>query len=149
MITERNRQLINKIKLEREEKCCNCGITTDIQWHHIVPLALGGNDIETNIVPICIKCHALIHNKKRMSNSNLIKEGIKKAKAEGKQIGNEKGVKLTTKKSIIAKEIIFKNSKDFNGSLNDEEVIKLAEISRKTYYKYKKELREEGIIINE
>ena len=41
-----------------------------------------------------------------------------------------------------AKEIILKHSKDFNGTLADEEVMKLAEISRKTYYKYKKELRE-------
>ena len=31
--------------------CCNCGETDHIEYHHIVPLALGGNDIESNIVP--------------------------------------------------------------------------------------------------
>ena len=41
-----------------------------------------------------------------------------------------------------AKEIIMKHSKDFNGSLADEDVITLAKISRNSYYKYKRELRE-------
>ena len=71
-----------------------------------------------------------------------VAEGIITAKLDGKQIGLEKGTKLTTKKSKQAKEIILKHSKDFNGTLADEEVMKLAEVSRKTYYKYKKELRE-------
>lgn len=74
-----------------------------------------------------------------------VAEGMLTAKLEGKQIGNEKGIKLTTKKSVIAKEIILKHSKDFNGSLDDEDVMKLADISRNSYYKYKKELREDMI----
>ena len=69
-------------------------------------------------------------------------EGLLTAKLQGKQVGITKGTKLTTKKSVVAKEIILKHSKDFNGSLDDEDVIKLAEISRNTYYKYKIELRE-------
>ena len=71
------------------------------------------------------------------------KEGIETARLNGKQIGQPKGAKLTVKKSITAKAIIKKHSKDFSGSLADEDVIKLCGISRKTYYKYKKELREE------
>ena len=58
-------------------------------------------------------------------------------------MGNPKGVKLTTKKSVKAKEIIKKHSKDFDGSLEDSDVITLAGISRNSYYKYKKEIREE------
>ena len=73
------------------------------------------------------------------------KEGIETARLNGKQIGLVKGTKLTTKKSIKAKDIILKHSKDFNGALDDEDVIKLAEISRNTFYKYKKELRNEVI----
>lgn len=69
-------------------------------------------------------------------------EGLITAKLTGKQIGQEKGTKLTTKKSVTAKEIIKKFSKDFDGSLNDAEVITLAGINRKSYYKYKKELKE-------
>lgn len=72
-------------------------------------------------------------------------EGLITAKLAGKRVGLEKGTKLTTKKSIAAKEIIKKHSCDFNGSLTDDEVIKLAEISRNSFYKYKRELREEMI----
>ena len=70
------------------------------------------------------------------------REGIKTAKLNGKQIGQPKGAKLTTKKSIAAKQIIKQHAKEFGGSLSDPEVIKLAGISRNSYYKYKRELTE-------
>lgn len=69
-------------------------------------------------------------------------EGIITAKLNGKQIGLKKGTKLTTKKSIEAKEKIIKYSKDFNGTLSDIDAIKIINISRNSYYKYKKELKE-------
>ena len=70
------------------------------------------------------------------------REGIETARLNGKQIGQKQGAKLITKKSIAAKEIISKHSKDFAGTLTDGEVMKLAGLSRNTYYKYKRELRE-------
>jgi len=71
------------------------------------------------------------------------KEGIETARLNGKQIGQPKGAKLTTKKSLEAKAIIEKHSKSFNGSLSDEECMKLAGISRNSYYKYKAEIKAE------
>ncbi len=68
------------------------------------------------------------------------KEGIETARLNGKQIGQQKGTKLTTKKSITAKEQIKKYSKDFDGTLKDVEAMKLIGLARNTYYKYKKEL---------
>lgn len=70
-------------------------------------------------------------------------EGLVTAKLNGKRIGQPKGAKLTTKKSKAAKEVIKKYSQDFEGSLEDADVIKLAGISRNTYYKYKREIRTE------
>lgn len=70
-------------------------------------------------------------------------EGLVTAKLNGKRVGTPKGATLTTKKSVAAKETIKKYSKDFNGSLEDADVIKLAGISRNSYYKYKREIREE------
>lgn len=70
------------------------------------------------------------------------REGIETARLNGKQIGQRPGAKLTTKKSIAAKEIIAKHSKDFGGSLSDLEVMQLTGLARNTYYKYKRELRE-------
>lgn len=83
------------------------------------------------------------------------REGIREVKrqneqyiADGKpelvkQIGQKKGVKLTTKKSIEKKAEILKHSADFNGSLNDVDCMKLTGLARNTFYKYKRELREE------
>lgn len=70
------------------------------------------------------------------------KEGIITARLEGKQIGQIKGTKLTTKKKKEAKPLIIKYSKDFDGNLSDVECIKLIGISRNSYYTYKKELKE-------
>lgn len=67
-------------------------------------------------------------------------EGIETARLAGKQIGQKPGTKLVTKKSLAAKEIIQRHNKSFGGSLNDAETITQAGISRKTFYKYKKEL---------
>jgi DNA invertase Pin-like site-specific DNA recombinase len=71
------------------------------------------------------------------------REGIQTARLNGKQIGQEQGKKLTTKKCKDCKPIILKHSKDFNGTLDDTEVMKLTGLSRNTYYKYKRELKQE------
>ena len=52
-------------------------------------------------------------------------EGIKTAKIKGKQIGRAAGSVVISKKSISAKQLILQYSKDFGGTLNDPEVIKL------------------------
>ncbi|MBQ7834011.1 MAG: recombinase family protein [Lachnospiraceae bacterium] len=69
------------------------------------------------------------------------KEGIETARLNGKQIGQRKGAKLNVRKANEAKEVIQRHSKDFGGSLDDQDVIKLAGISRNSYYKYKRELK--------
>ena len=68
-------------------------------------------------------------------------QGMREAKNQGTQIGLSKGATLTTKKSIECKAVIRKHSKDFGGSLEDPDVIKLCGCSRNSYYKYKKELK--------
>ncbi len=82
------------------------------------------------------------------------REGIETARREGKQIGQVKGSKLVTKKSLEAKAKIKKYHKDFGGVLErDEEVWTLCGISRNSYYKYKREilqeLDEQSILIQE
>ena len=71
------------------------------------------------------------------------REGIETARQNGKQIGQKKGAKLTTKKSISAKEQILRTNKDFGGTLNDADCMKLCGLARNTYYKYKRELKTE------
>lgn len=68
------------------------------------------------------------------------REGIQTARINGKQIGQLTGKKMNIKKEKPAKQIIQKHSKAFGGNLTDIECMKLAGLSRNTYYKYKREL---------
>lgn len=70
-----------------------------------------------------------------------ISQGMREAKKNGIRIGITKGTTLITKKSIDCKAIIQKHSKDFGGSLEDPDVMKLCGCSRNSYYKYKKEAK--------
>lgn len=84
-----------------------------------------------------------------------IKEGIRQRQIKNKeieagvrtgdlkQIGLRRGTKLITKKSVTGKEEIKRLSKDFDGSLNDIDCMKTTNLSRNTFYKYKRELKEE------
>ena len=70
-----------------------------------------------------------------------ISQGIREAKKNGTKIGLTKGTSLTTKKSLDCIAIISKHSKDFGGTLEDPDVMKLCGCSRNSYYKYKKEAK--------
>lgn len=71
------------------------------------------------------------------------REGMLTAKLNGKQIGRAAGVTIVTDKANRTLPIIRKHAKAFGGSLSDAEVIKLCGIDRKTYYKYKSQIKNE------
>ena len=71
-----------------------------------------------------------------------VSEGIARGKAEGKPVGRAEGSTIETKKAKQAKQDIMKYSKDFNGSLNDLDCMKMIGISRNSFYKYKRQLKE-------
>ena len=129
----------------RNTKCINCG-KPGTQKHHVVPRELGGND-STNCVWLCDKCHGLIHNitygKKQLSHSELTKIGLEKARARGVQLGCPKGATLCTKQEKIAREFMLKELKDFGGTLSNVEFMKVHTMSSRTFYKYKKIIKEE------
>ena len=68
---------------------------------------------------------------------------IEKARAKGTPIGNRKGSTRQTKKSIEAKKQIKELSKSFDGTMSDIDLIGKLGIARNTYFKYKKEIKEE------
>ena len=74
--------------------------------------------------------------------SSRTKGGIETARRNGKKIGRAEGDKLTIKKKAPAQEIMLKHCKEFGGTLSDAEVMKLVNLSRNTYYKYKGELKQ-------
>lgn len=72
-----------------------------------------------------------------------VSEGVRLAAADGKRIGTPKGSKMTTKKSVEMKKIIQEKSKYFNGTINDQDLIKITGLAPNTFYKYKRELLED------
>ena len=83
----RRRTLTNKDKEEIGIQCCNCGSTSDLQYHHIIPIAIGGKDINSNMCCLCYDCHYKLHHdgkEKKVNNyGELIKKGQARAKKEG------------------------------------------------------------------
>lgn len=71
------------------------------------------------------------------------REGLETARLNGKQIGASSGQKHITQKSIKVKALIEKHSSDFNGSLSDVEIIQMTGVAKNTYYRYKRELKEQ------
>lgn len=69
------------------------------------------------------------------------KEGIETARLNGKQIGRVSGSRIITKKSLEMKERIRKMSKSFDGNMTDKEILEILDLSRNTYYKYKREMQ--------
>lgn len=126
------------INTEVYKKAINGGI--ELTGTDVDDILVGINKYMVRLAKNQIKLAFEQSEKEVMDLRQRTKEGMETARLNGKQIGLEKGTKLTTKKSIEAKEIIMKHSKDFNGTLADADVMKLCGISRNSYYKYKKEL---------
>ena len=70
-------------------------------------------------------------------------EGVRRAIAEGKQVGRAVGSSPETAKGKAAKEVIRQHCKAFGGTLSDPDVITLAGCSRNSFYKYKAEAKAE------
>lgn len=52
--------LTEEDKKEIGIQCCNCGSTQELEYHHVVPIGLGGKDINSNIVCLYYPCHQKI-----------------------------------------------------------------------------------------
>lgn len=45
--------------------CWACGVDPPTHWHHIIPLARGGDNRRDNLVELCKPCHHTAHNLER------------------------------------------------------------------------------------
>lgn len=61
--------------------CAHCGATTNLEYHHIIPVACGGSNELSNYVCLCSFCHKEYHKKGNYSNSELTKMGLQKRKS--------------------------------------------------------------------
>lgn len=100
------------------------------------------NDLLMSLAEEQIK-QAFIQSEKEVNDLHTrISEGLRESRRSGKVFGMPKGAKIRTKKEIECMDVIKKHSKDFGGSLEDGELIKLCGCSRNSFYKYKRLLKQ-------
>lgn len=44
----------------KKERCANCGNTERLEWHHMIPAALGGTAEPENMICLCHDCHQAV-----------------------------------------------------------------------------------------
>lgn len=119
--------------------CINCGATEELQYHHVVPISMGGNDIPSNMVCVCARCHSMIHYGKDGSipRNSAISAGLRKAQAEGKHIGRPPRDAETVLQAIA------EHSTQFGGTWTEDEIMESVNLHPVCYSKYKRRLLED------
>lgn len=46
--------------ITKKERCANCGGADQLEWHHMIPAALGGTAEPENMVCLCKDCHEAV-----------------------------------------------------------------------------------------
>lgn len=128
-------KLVKKGVLVYDSKCCNCSSKEDLYLHHIVPLILGGKNIQSNLATLCATCHSRIHGQETIITRNLMEQGRKRAIAKGKKMGRNKLLLSDKFNDIFIK---YENSE-----ITAEESCKLLDMTRATFFRRVKEYREE------
>ena len=125
--TEFNNVIRNEF-IKNHPTCQYCGSPAE-HVHHLIPIAAGGDNRESNLIPLCLKCHGLIHNKHFNPDwKELQKIGIEKAKKEGKFKGGQIK-RLNKKEYFILKEKYSKRE------INKTQFANLLKVSRPTLNK--------------
>lgn len=71
-----------RMKLPENALCIDC-LSKANHMHHIVPYSMGGRAC----VPLCEGCHSKIHGINFSSHGALIRQGLSKARINGKRLG--------------------------------------------------------------
>ena len=110
----RNMNLAKQAFKRDDYTCCNCGGEAEAA-HHIVPLAVGGKDIVSNLASLCNACHGLVHGRDFTNHRALTIAGIERAKKRGVKFG---GLRPNTiKENKAAKEAAMRRSEQLRPML--------------------------------
>lgn len=66
--TPKRIELMNKrrnIKSPHERRCAFCGKENELEEHHMIPLCLGGDNQDENLVYLCRNCHMAVSKYQR------------------------------------------------------------------------------------
>ena len=122
------------------KKCVNCGATTDLNYHHIVPVKCGGNDVPSNVAVLCGKCHDAVHYTEtgKISHSELTKEAIQRAKERGVKFGRKAADYENIMRLVAEHSTMFKG-----GDWTEGEIMEAAGVQHVCYCKVKRIMKEE------
>lgn len=74
---EFNRHIRNDF-IKEHPLCQYCGKQAE-QVHHLIPIAKGGDNRQSNLIPLCTECHCLVHyDHKDLSKSSSWTTNTKK-----------------------------------------------------------------------
>ncbi len=59
----------SKLLVESRNTCNICWQSKEVEIHHIVPVKLGGDNSEGNLIAACRNCHSVAHTKKEMARN--------------------------------------------------------------------------------
>lgn len=118
--------------IKKHPACHYCGKEAK-HVHHIIPIVVGGDNRENNLISLCLECHSLIHNK---NFSGTWKEaqrlGIERAKLEGKFKGGQR--------KKLSKSLYFSLKEQYETKqITKKEFAELLNVSRPTLNKILKE----------
>ena len=106
--------------LKEHERCELCGSKRELQAHHIIPICVGGPDVQANILVVCKKCHALL-----TPSSILTAFGIQRMRS---QYGDEPVVSIQRK--------IYERCDDICESGDSLDVIEVFDIMDEEFKKF-------------
>lgn len=109
----------------------------------IDPIIRGVNEVILSLAEADIKLAFEQSAKEVADLRERTRQGVAKARENGKVLGRPAGRTYETKKSIVCKKSMRQHCREFGGSLTDAQCRKMLGISKEAYYKYKKQIREE------
>jgi len=104
-------------------QCFECGKEAHHN-HHVIPKSKGG----TRTVPLCHDCHALVHEVKSVTMSELTKQGLRRAANEGRTGGRPR---VLSEEDIPKLQALIQDPDVSTRSICDD-----YDISKATLYRY-------------
>lgn len=87
-------------KLIQKDICFECSATENITYHHVIPYSKGGR----NTIPLCERCHGLVHGKDFLKLDKLRKDGYFKRRKENPWKSGRKTGIVESIETFMAKE---------------------------------------------
>jgi len=123
--------------------CFECGLTSDIHYHHIIPQSMGGN----KTIPLCGDCHSKVHDRKFTSFSTLVKRGLEQRKKDGFTLGRPSGTRENKTKILNKKEYHYAITLLKKDKHSIRYIAGVCELSKNTILKLKHLLVSNGDIL--